>query len=82
MLTVTSQQLHQNTDHIQAIANHQPVFIKDDSNEQVLISYDDYLKLGGEKSKNFVSLYDSLFLNMSPELYQTLSHLDTDDLED
>lgn len=82
MLTVTSEQLHQNTDHIQAMANHQPVFINNHNNKQVLISYDDYLKLGGEKPQSFVSLYDALFLTMSPELYQTLSQLDTQDLED
>lgn len=82
MLTVTSQQLHQNTDHIQAIANYQPVLINADDSKQVLISYDDYIKLGGEKPQSFVSLYDAMFLNMSPELYQTLSQLDTADLED
>lgn len=46
--------------HIQAIANSQPVLIDTGKGNtlQVLMSYDEYLKMGGEPQEPFVDIHE------------------------
>lgn len=67
MIKFTSQELQQNTSHIQSLARHTPVMIAHGDQQQVLMPYDDYVKMGGER-KPFVSLAEMIGYTPAAEI--------------
>lgn len=85
MLRIHSVHLQKDPANIQKLANHEPVVIDMGEKTQILIDYDEFVRLGGKldirKDKNFVSAYDSLMKIMSNYSEEELELLASDDIE-
>lgn len=81
MIEFTADELTTRTAHIQRLAQNRPVLISDGEHKQVLMTYDDYLKLGGEPQSQNQSFYETFFGNMPPELANALAKFDDDESE-
>lgn len=65
---------------IQKIAQIEPVVITDGEKRQVLINYQDFLKMTASDNKPFVSLGE-IFTNLPPEVAQALAQVEEDDID-
>lgn len=77
MLQITTNEFLQNPNHFQTIAEKEPIIVENGEQKQILMSYDDFLKLNTKKPA--VSLYD-VFANVPDELREAL--LLIDDVDD
>lgn len=78
MIEVTATTFAKNPTHFQLLATKEPVIVSNGEQKQILLDYDQYQQLA---DKPFVSLYDAIVANMSPELRQALQQMNDDDLE-
>lgn len=85
MHRIYSQHLQRDPAYFQKLANDEPVLIDMGEKKQLLIDYDEFVRLGGKldirKDKNFVSAYDSLMKIMSNYSEEELELLASDDIE-
>lgn len=78
MIEVSATTFAKNPIHFQLLAKKEPVIVSNGEQKQVLLDYDHYQQL---TDKPFVSLYDAIYANMSPELRQALAQMSDDELE-
>lgn len=73
MIEVSSFQFAENPSHYQALAYKEPVRVHNGKGLEVVLDY---------RKEPFVSLYDALVTNMSPQLREALAQMSDEDLED
>lgn len=86
MLRIHSVHLQKDPANIQKLANHEPVVIDMGEKTQILIDYDEFVRLGGKldisQFDGFVSAYDN-FIKIMAENFtkEELELLASDDIE-
>lgn len=70
MIEFSPNDLATHTAHIQRLAQNHPVMISDNQTKQILMTYDDYLKLGGEPQPPFESAYEFFVKSMNEHFSQ------------
>lgn len=81
MLAYTQHDLQNKTAELQELAKQSPVLIETGDMPQVLMSYDEYLKMGGEPKSPFVSAYAAYMSIMSDFPQEQLDALAESDVE-
>lgn len=68
MIRIHSLHLQKDPANIQKLASYEPVIIDDNNKIQVLMDYDEFIRLGGKldiaRDKDFISAYDTLYQSM------------------
>lgn len=81
MIEVTAVQFIQNPEHIQALAEKEPVIVDNGKQKQVLMNYDDYQALKKADTDKPLSAYDAFIEMISDYTDEELVALAKDDIE-